>query len=149
MDNTELKDFLYREIPLSEFMGINIIEASDLRVKITAPLGPSQNHLDTAFGGSIGAILILSCYAWLFHRLKASGFECHVLIKEGKTDYIYPVKEELKAICLPPASAEYEKFFQSFQRKGLAKISLDAFLETSDGQAAKFTGVFVAQKSKL
>jgi thioesterase domain-containing protein len=149
MNNTELKSFLYREIPLSEFMKIEIPEASEEKVKITAPLDLSRNHLDTAFGGSIGAILILSCYAWLFHHLKNLGFNCHVLIKEGNTDYIHPVKEDLQAICLPPTKEEYEKFLISFERKGLAKISLEAFIETTQGKAAKFSGVFVAQKSKL
>jgi thioesterase domain-containing protein len=144
MDNQTLRDFLHQEIPLAQFMGIEITHADDKSVEITGPLEPSRNHLDTAFGGSIGAILILSCYTWLFHRLIGAGFQCHVLIKEGHTNYILPVKENLKATCTAPPEDEYDKFLETFRRKGLAKIELNATL----GNAAEFRGVFVAQKSK-
>lgn len=148
MNKTELKDFLYQEIPLSRFMQLEITQADEWQVEIIAPLDPSRNHLDTAFGGSIGAILILSCYAWLFHRLKSLGLDCHVLIKAGNTDYLMPIHEDLKAICQAPATADYEKFLSTFERRGLAQITLKAFMQTSQGKAASFQGVFVAQKSK-
>jgi thioesterase domain-containing protein len=144
MDNQKLRDFLHNEIPLARFMGIEITRADDMSVEIEGPLGPSRNHLDTAFGGSIGAILILSCYTWLFHRLIGAGFECHVLIKEGHTNYIHPVKEKLRATCTAPSQDEYDKFLDAFKRKGMAKIELIASL---DGKA-EFRGVFVAQKPK-
>lgn len=148
MTNNELRDFLYNEIPLCRFMEIEILRADDEKVEVLGPLGPSRNHLETAFGGSIGAIMIVSCYAWLFHKLKSHGFDCHVLIKEGHTDYHLPVKEDLKAICIPPEAADYEKFLTTFERKGLSKIPLTAFITTKEGKAATFTGVFVAQKTK-
>jgi thioesterase domain-containing protein len=144
MDNKSLRDFLHREIPLSQFMGIEITHADDQSVEIRGPLEPSRNHLDTAFGGSIGAILILSCYTWLFHRLIGAGFECHVLIKEGHTNYMRPVTEDLIATCTAPSNDEYDKFLETFTRKGLARIELTAKL----GESAEFKGVFVAQKSK-
>lgn len=144
MDNEKLREFLHREIPLSQFMGIEIIHADDQSVSIRGPLEPSRNHLDTAFGGSIGAILILSCYTWLFHRLIGAGFDCHVLIKEGHTNYLRPVKEDLMASCTAPSQDEYDKFLETFKRKGMARIELTANL----GNAAEFKGVFVAQKNK-
>ena len=144
MDNQKLRDFLHKEIPLAQFMGIEITQADDQCVEILGPLEPSRNHLDTAFGGSIGAILILSCYTWLFHRLIGAGFECHVLIKESHTNYIHPVKEDLRATCTSPSKDEYDKFLEAFKRKGMARIELNARL----GTAAEFKGVFVAQKTK-
>ncbi len=144
MDNQKLRDFLHQEIPLAQFMGIEITHADDLSVEITGPLEPSRNHLDTAFGGSIGAILILSCYTWLFHRLIGAGFQCHVLIKESHTNYIQPVTDKLTATCTAPDQAEFNKFLDAFTRKGMARIELTARL----GTAAEFRGVFVAQKSK-
>lgn len=144
MDNEKLRTFLHREIPLAEFMRIDITQADDQSVSIRGPLEPSRNHLDTAFGGSIGAILILSCYTWLFHRLIGAGFDCHVLIKEGHTNYLRPVKEDLIATCTAPSPGEYDKFLETFRRKGMARIELNARL----GDAAEFKGVFVAQKNK-
>jgi thioesterase domain-containing protein len=147
MNASELKTFLQKEIPLASFMEVDVSLASKEKVVLTAPLGPSHNHMDTAFGGSIGAVLILSCYAWLFHHLISQGFECHVLIKEGHTDYHHPIKEELKAICLSPVTSDLEKFITTFTRRGLAKIELSSFLETNDGKGATFHGTFVAQRS--
>jgi thioesterase domain-containing protein len=147
-NNIELKDFLYHEIPLAEFMQIEIDEASEERVKIHAPLEPNRNHMDTAFGGSIGTVLILSCYVWLYHCLKGQGFNGHVLIKEGKTDYLLPVNENIRATCSAPPKEAIDKFIETFKRRGTAKISMEALIETTEGKAAAFSGVFFAQKAK-
>lgn len=145
MTKTELLEFLYGQIPLSKAMGVRIIEASQAQVILEAPLDSNSNHLDTAFGGSLGTLLILSCYTWLYHKLKTDGLESHVLIKECQTKYLHPVKSNLQAICLPPEEEAFKKFLNSFERKGLGRLTLQAKIVTNEGVACEFIGEFVAQ----
>ncbi len=146
--NENLRDYLYSQIPLSKAMSVEIKQADLSGVEVTAPLAPNSNHMDTAFGGSLGTLLILSGYAYLFHRLQMSGIQCHVLIKESKTNYLLPVKEDLRAICVAPQEEDYAKFLGILQRRGIARIILTAYIETSEGRACLFSGEFIAQKAQ-
>jgi thioesterase domain-containing protein len=141
-----LRDLLCDQIPMARALEIEVREADFSKVEIFAPLGPSRNHLATAFGGSLGALLILSCYGWLFLRLQQLGYVCHVLIKEGKTQYHLPVSEDIRSICLAPSESDFQLFLNSFTRKGRGRIYLSAHVQTSQGRACSFQGEFVAQK---
>lgn len=147
MNNVELRDFLYQEIPLSKAMGIEVVRSGPQETEISAPLTLNRNHMDTAFGGSLNSLLILSCYAWLFHKLKSEGLNAHVLIQAGHTDYHLPVNEDLKSICNGADEEAVEKFLMTFKRKSLARIKLSAEIKTSKGKACSFSGEFVAQKA--
>lgn len=146
MTNQELQDFLYHEIPMAKALGVQVLEASELNSTVLGPLTLNRNHMDTAFGGSLSSLLILSCYAWLFHRLDNLGYKTHVLIQAGHTDYLLPVKEDIKASAVAPPSEEFEKFLTTFTRKGIGRISLSAKVLTAEGVACTFKGEFVAQK---
>lgn len=147
MNALELRDFLYREIPLSKAMGIEVLRSDSNQTEISAPLSLNRNHLDTAFGGSLNSLLILSCYAWLFHKLESEGQIVHVLIQAGHTDYLLPVNEDLKSICYGADKESYEKFLTTFNRKNIGRIKLTAEIITREGKAATFSGEFVAQKA--
>jgi thioesterase domain-containing protein len=146
MNNVELLNLLHEEIPLSKAMGV-VISDKD-KDALVAPLLLNRNHLDTAFGGSLASLLILSCYAWLFQKMSEKGFPCHVLIQEGHTDFLLPVKEDLRAFCVPPDLEKYNKFLETFRRKGVARIKLEAEIRTNEGKGCYFRGLFVAQRAK-
>ncbi len=143
----DLRDYLFDQIPLARAIGIEIEEASLDQVIITAPLAPNSNHMDTAFGGSLATILILACYSYLFNRLKSEGHKAHVLIKDGHTQYHKPVREDLKAICHAPDEELLSHFIHVFERRGKARIKLDAFIQTGPDKSCTFSGEFVAVKA--
>lgn len=147
MNSTELKNLLYEEIPLAKAMGVEINTSDAFSTSVMAPLALNRNHMDTAFGGSLSSLLILSCYAWLFHRLEEEGFHSHVLIQEAHTDYLLPVKDDLIAVCKSPREEEFHKFLESFRRKNVARIALEAEISTAEGKCCTFRGLFVAQKN--
>lgn len=148
MNNTELRDLLYREIPIASAMGVEIVEDMKSHLTIKAPLHLNRNHLETAFGGSLSTLLILSCYAWLFQRMDEKGHHCHVLIQEGHTDYLLPVKQDLVAACIAPDEKSFEKFLESFTRKGVGRLALNAEILINEGKGCRFKGVFVAKDVK-
>ena len=146
MSNQELQKFLYDQIPLARAMGVKIIEASEEQATLEAPLDSNSNHLDTAFGGSLGTLLILSCYTWLYQRMTLAGLSCHVLISESQTKYLNPVSTDLRATCHAPDEESFKTFLNFFQRKGVGRLKLKAYITTPDGKACEFSGEFVAQK---
>ena len=147
MKNDDLRDYLFEQIPLAKAIGMEIKEASSDRVVISAPLGPNSNHMDTAFGGSLATILILACYSYLFNRLEMEGFESHVLIKDGHTQYHQPIREDLTAICYAPDKEVLAHFLKVFERRGKARIKLEALIQTDAEKSCTFTGEFVAVKA--
>ncbi len=146
MNTVELRDFLYQEIPLAKAMGVEVVSSDAQRTELMAPLPLNRNHLETAFGGSLNSLLILSCYGWLFHKLHSDGFSVHVLIQAGNTDYLLPVEKDIHAICSGPLDDDFQKFFSAFKRKGIARLKLKSQVIIDSGVACRFEGEFVARK---
>lgn len=147
MKANDLRDYLFDQIPLARAIGIEIKEASLDQIIMTAPLEPNSNHMDTAFGGSLATVLILVCYSYLFNRLELEGFGAHVLIKDGHTQYLDPVREDIKAICKAPDNEVLSHFIKVFERRGKARIKLEAFIQAGPNKSCVFTGEFVAVRA--
>ena len=144
MTPTELKAFIYREFPLAQAQGVEIVRADELGVEISAPLIKNRNHLGTAFGGSLSSLLILSCYASLFYQMEREGYRFHLVIKEESTKFLLPVDEDIRIISPSPSPIDYSAFTESFKRKGRARMQLSAEVVTKKGVACTFSGEFVA-----
>lgn len=138
-----LQDFIYEQIPLSQHLGVKIRKIDNLGAEVTAPLDPNRNHMGTAFGGSLQAILVLSAYAWLFQIMKQHGFQCHVILQESHFEFLAPVKADIVAVCKAPNENQLNKFLNTFTKKQKARITLHAFIKDK----CEFTGRFVVQKS--
>jgi thioesterase domain-containing protein len=138
-----LQDFLYEQIPLSRHLGVKIQHIDDLGAKVWAPLEPNRNHMGTAFGGSLQAVLVLSAYAWLFALMESRGHICHVILQESTFEFLKPVEGDFVAECKAPAKKNVEKFLTGFKRKNKARILIRASVEKS----CLFSGKFVVQKS--
>jgi len=141
----ELQAFLHQQIPLSQALGAGVQKSDDESAEVSAPLAPNSNHLGTAFGGSLSALLILSGYTWLFHAMSARGHKCHVVLKRSEVDYVKPVTSAILATAKAPAQKDFEMFLKTYEKKGIARISILATISDSESSiAARFLGEFVA-----
>jgi thioesterase domain-containing protein len=141
---SQIEDVLHTKIPLTRAMGVRVEDYDDERLILSAPLAANINHLGTAFGGSLNALLVLAGYALLWLELRDA--ECHIVIRESKISYDRPVDGDLRAICKRPELSEMETFKQTFQEKGRARITLSANIEDRGNIAARFEGTFVAMR---
>lgn len=57
------QDFLYKSIPLSKHMQIQVLKLTEGEAQVLCPISANYNHMNTAFGGSISAGLLLACYS--------------------------------------------------------------------------------------
>lgn len=148
MNKNSLLKFLNEEIPLTKSLGLEIVSITEAGAKIRAPLGPNHNHLGSAFGGSLSTMMILSGYIWLYDALLKNKFEAHVILSKEEAEYLIPVTSDIEVLAKAPTEAQWKKFADAFQRRGLARITLQSEIRMgTDGLAAVFKGEFVARKA--
>lgn len=144
MTTQEIEQFITAQIPLARSMGFRVRQVDESCARVEAPLEPNKNHLGTTFGGSLNAILLLTCYAWLFNVLKARGFSYHVVLKSSQAFYFKAVDKDFTAICRAPEPSELDRFLKTLEKKQRAQIVLKASVENELGEACRLEGIFVA-----
>ena len=142
MTPREIEQFFHAKIPLTAAMGVRVESYDAQRLILTAPLDANHNHLGTAFGGSLAALLILSGYGLLWLELGDAG--SHIVVRKTSLDYRRPVRGPLRAVCARPPSEETAIFKDTFARRGKARLELGAIIEGDTGPAVEFRGTFVA-----
>jgi len=140
----ELEAFLHAKIPLSRAMEVRVAEATAQKLMLEAPLPPNRNHLETAFGGSLGALATLAGYTVLWAHL--GDPHAHLVIRESRISYRNPVRSTLRATCFVPGEEVLAPFRQQFARHGKCRISLRVTIAGEEGVAVEFEGTFVALK---
>ena len=140
----EITSYIHEHIPLTSHLGA-IVESYDGKtVSISAPLTPNLNHRNTAFGGSISALGILSGWTLLFLKLKETGIKSRLVIQKSLFDFQDPVDDDFKAICTLPDQIIWEKFMKTLSKYGRARISVQSKIESSSGIGGTHEGAYVA-----
>ena len=69
MSPADLQSFIMESIPLANHMGLEVLNCSKESVEVKANFYLNRNHKNTAFGGSVNAILTLAC-SWFSISLR-------------------------------------------------------------------------------
>jgi thioesterase domain-containing protein len=135
-----LESVLEREIPLSAAMGLQVMEASLSQIVLSAPLKPNLNHLSTAFGGSLYSLLVLAGWSWIWLRMQEDGLQGQIMIRSACIDYAAPVSSDFSATCQGAEAASWQRAARLFQKRGMAKICLESWVESGGKRAVSFQG---------
>ena len=146
LQSPELEDYLHEHIPLSRAMGIGVRSVTLGEVVLLAPLAPNINHHDTVFGGSASAICILAAWSLVHVRLRAERIAGQLVIQRNVMEYLLPLDQEFTARAALTDEAAWARFVRLLQRRGKARIEIDATLEGAGQVAGRLTGTFVAMK---
>lgn len=144
MNLSDVTSYIHEHIPLTSHLGANVESYDGNTVTITAPLTPNLNHRNTAFGGSISALGILSGWTLLFLKLKEAGIKSRLVIQKSSFDFQDPVDDAFKAICTLPDQKTWDKFTKTLSRHGRARISVQSKIESSSGVGGTHEGAYVA-----
>lgn len=144
MDSAEIERYLHAHIPLSQALGVRVGGADDARVVLTAPLAPNINHRETAFGGSVSALAILSAWTLLYVRLHREVPRPRIVIQENTVQYLRPIAADFSAECRWQEAEIWNRFVATLARRGRARIAVEAAVHCQGATAAQFHGVFVA-----
>jgi thioesterase domain-containing protein len=141
MDRKALQERLHQQIPLSQFMQVEVLQADDQRIGLQCALEPNHNHLGTAFGGSLTCLMILAAYCQIFRIVNQTG---HVVVKSSSTEFLLPVEEKLYATCEAPNAQALSQFLKIYNKKGRARLTLQSQIVLADGRiACKMNSEFV------
>ena len=143
---SDIETYLHEHIPLSDAMGVRVESAGLDGVILSAPFKKNFNHQKTIFGGSLHSLATLSCWTYLYLRIKGQGLE--LVIQKSEIDYIAPVTGDFVAECLPPSESEWNEFILSLDKKGKGRIHLSAKIAQNGLLAVIYHGIFVAIKPK-
>jgi thioesterase domain-containing protein len=143
MDCQSLEKLLWAQIPLAKAMHVRVLKADEKEVEVACGLALNHNHLGSAFGGSLSALMTLAAYCRIFHMINGTG---HVLLKSNATKFLRPVNEDLRAVCFPPLPEVISKFLNTYQKKGTAQLSLTSQIVLKDGSiASRMSAEFVGR----
>src|SRR5450432_2933317 len=141
---SETEEFLREQIPLARAMEVHVESYDSRQLTLTAPLSANHNHLGTAFGGSLAALVMLAGYALLWLELEDRA--AHLVIAESTLKFRRPVTGVIRAICRRPEAAALAQFKADFAATGKARLQLEVTIEEDDEPALEFEGTYVARR---
>jgi thioesterase domain-containing protein len=144
MTPDELERYLHEHIPLSRAMHVAVVAADANGVVLQAPLAPNINHRETVFGGSASALAILCAWSLLQVRVMAAGLAPRLVIQRNTMDYALPIAGTFQARSALAEPGHWTQFTHMLERKGKARIEVNAVLAFEGEVAARFSGEFVA-----
>lgn len=145
MDEEELLNYLYNNIPVTAAMEVGVVEIAPKSVTLSAPLGPNTNHRNTAFGGSVSTLATLAAWSLLRIRLGDDlAKKTHLVIQRNSVEYFKPIEGAFSATATFSDGADWERFTQVFAARGRARISIEASVNFENQECARFVGDFVA-----
>jgi thioesterase domain-containing protein len=125
-------------------MGVQVRAATLGYVELAAPLAPNVNHMETVFGGSAAALATLSAWMLLHLRLQDAGSDARLVIQRSRVEYEKPIPGDFEAVCEFSDESAWERFRETLERRGRARLTLAAYLVHCKHRAASFEGEFVA-----
>lgn len=140
----QLEQTLHAEIPLTRAMDIRVLGFDARGLVLGAALAPNLNHKKTAFGGSLNSLATLACWGLIQLLVRDGERPITVVIQESSVRYLAPVTQDMQAHCPLPPAAEVEKFLHTLERKGRARLELEATIDADAETAVRFHGRFVA-----
>lgn len=143
-DLHEIQRIFQNEIPIAGLMGAEVLEWDIHRVLLRAPFQKNKNHRNSVFGGSVHALLTLSCWAWVDRLLKDKKIPASVVIRSSSAKYKKPMLKEFYSECLPPPQDRIDDFIETLLRKKRARIEMKSRVLVDNIACAEFHGDFVA-----
>lgn len=120
--NLELQ--LYKNVPILRHHQFKIAELTSENIKITAPIIANKNHYDTAFGGSISTLGIVTGWAMLLYKVQEAELPLRLLIQKNSIQYKLPIKSNFISET-EINNEQWRDFAQTACTKGKAKLSMD------------------------
>src|SRR6476646_8042129 len=89
-DLRALQAVLDHDIPISAALGLKVAGFDAGTLRLAAPLAPNINHKDTAFAGSLNAVLTLAGWSLLWLIARSAGMPAKVVIQDSAIRYLRP-----------------------------------------------------------
>lgn len=143
MSPEALTEYLHRHIPLTAAMQLRVLQNGDGHIELTAPLAPNRNHQETAFGGSLATLGIVTGWALLQQGLRQEGVEARIVVQKSECEFLEPVSDAFFSESRLPVD-EWARFLATLRKRGRARITVHSTLRSADREVVQHSGTFVA-----
>ena len=140
----EITTHLHTQIPMTRQMGILVTRFDETEVETAAPLEANINHQQSAFGGSIAALGIVTGFVAIWGNLQSRGIQAELVIQHSETDFSKPALGDMEARSRTLSSTAMEEFTKTLEKNGRARILVTSDIFAQGKLIASNTGTFVA-----
>ncbi|WP_417606255.1 YiiD C-terminal domain-containing protein [Oceanimonas baumannii] len=135
----ELQRHWHRRIPISEKMGVKIIQYTGSKLRTLANLTANLNLHESMFAGSIYSQCVLTGWGLIWLQMQEYGLSGDIVQSSGDIKYLTPVWDEPVA----EVSGRLRDQLQPLARGERVKVELTVTLYSGGTRAALFTGRYV------
>jgi thioesterase domain-containing protein len=140
----EITAYLHEHIAITRSLGVRVEHYDGQSVRLWAPLAPNLNHRETAFGGSLSSVAILSGWVLLHLKLRELGIENRLVIQRSALDFEAPVDGDFTSSSTLPAHAIWTRFLATLAKHRRARVTVSSTLECTSGVGGSHEGTYVA-----
>ena len=140
----EINQHLHEQIPMTAQMGIRVQSFSDEGVIATAPLKANINHQQSAFGGSIAALGIVTGFVAIWGSLQLRTISAELVIQHSETEFSKPGLADMESRSRTLSENALESFTTTLTDNGTARILVTSDIFSGGKLIASNTGTFVA-----
>ncbi|MEK6246860.1 MAG: thioesterase domain-containing protein, partial [Planctomycetales bacterium] len=97
----ELTSYVHKQIPITKAMGIEVTAYCGKAVHAAAPLQQNINHQESAFGGSIATLGIVTGFVIVMASLRAHDKVANVVIQHSETEFSKPALGNMESETRP------------------------------------------------
>ncbi|MCJ8326295.1 MAG: thioesterase domain-containing protein [Campylobacterales bacterium] len=146
IDIKEIEKFIKNNIALAEHLDFKIFEYSKTKLILNASLKANKNHHNSAFGGSLSALSILSAWALLDIKLKELNIPNDLVIQESSYKYLKPVLGDFEIIASIEEEIIFNKFINILNKKNKSRIFVKSEIIFNNELCGIHQGSYVAFK---
>lgn len=136
--------YMNEQIPITRHLGVKVLTFDGKQIVLYAPLAENINHRGTVFGGSLASVAMLAGWTLLHLTLANENVASRLVIQKNKMDFLKPVQNDFKTVCVLPEQEQWDKFIHFIKRKNKARLEMKAELFCEDELVAVHIGNYVA-----
>lgn len=129
----QLQDFLYKNIPLTKAMMMEIVQYDGESMQVKAPLSHNINDKGSVFGGSSSALMIIT--AWSLIKLNCNKYkiDADIVIHKNETHWQKALYQDLIIKASFKTSVDFSAIQALLHENRHKRISCIVELQDVDG----------------
>ncbi|ACV25695.1 YiiD C-terminal domain-containing protein [Kangiella koreensis] len=125
MEAAELQQLLYKEIPITQALQIQVDSLTSNSIQVSAPFEANKNIHNTAFAGSIYTTATLAGWSLVTHMVQQRQRHGSVVLASATIRYSKPINGDIVASCQIANPDIIEHFLKRFDSRGRGRLSLE------------------------
>lgn len=140
----ELEKKLHTEIPMTEYMQIQVEGIEDNHLITSAPIEPNINDKGTGFAGSLSTLVTISAWSACYLEVAKLGYkESMIAVVRGDTSYRLPITKNFRCETTFPSKKDIQIIKKKLRENQSASIKIKSLIKEDEHICVEFVGIYV------